>query len=612
MSQTSLNEVDTAIKFFSSVQELKGYFSADLKKGMVVSVLGYHDGHYLGGGYFTYDPDTVTLDTNEDGYLNFSASNNRTWHRINYDLNSITVADFGAIADGKTDCIDAVKKMFKWSKANSPSTGIKFPRGNFYLSKFDVSGEENQFFKVSGPTVQFGHMAETTLILSNKPNGDVSKSEPVFNVKSRYVEIHGIKVEGGCSKEDEPTNTIGFFKNIIPGGQFIRVSCMMFNNVGGRCLDLIDTLDCKIDQFYARYCKDSVVYARWSDQQAGAWDHSTAIELTNFNIQFSNRRPALDLPRCTQSFIYNGWIEHSKYPGDLTNGQWTIEGLAIESSTNPLKLGYCRALIIQKSIHNQSAGLDFSTEGVEEWTLLSEYDRGVTEVSDYGTIIQGSLSYDAVTSQHHLDNRATGKETWFYVGDFNFSDMSSQIHVRVVGTASWNSMNETQNKFELGTPEGVAHIYLQAGNNSTPMVSWYGEGASPVLKVFTEGNTAHCKLYVKIASYTGWSTCLVDTNGRDRYQAGVSFKFRKSFSQIDEKAGQELDAKASQSKVFEQHWLGNKDVGLGYNNNKELLLGGLIYDDKSVPENNAAKNYMNIRVNGKLYSLELNPARKKP
>lgn len=80
----------------------------------------------------------------------------------------------------------------------------------------------------------------------------------------------------------------------------------MFVNVGGRCLDLIDTLDCKTDQFYARYCKDSLVYARWSDQKIGAWDHFTAVELTKFNIQHSNHMPALFLPRCTQSFIYNG------------------------------------------------------------------------------------------------------------------------------------------------------------------------------------------------------------------------------------------------------------------------------------------------------------------
>lgn len=606
MSQVITSDAENIVKYFSCIKDLKEFFSADMKKGMVASVMGYHDGVYQGGGHFTYDPDTITVERDEDGYLNFSASNNRTWRRINYDLNSVTVCDFGAIADGKTDCIDAVKKMFKWSKANAPSTGIRFPRGSFYLSGFDNSSEETQFFKVTGPTVQFGHMAETTLIL------DTTNNDVIFKVKSRYVEINGLKIEGGCLKEDEPSNTTGFFKNIITGGQFARVSCVMFNNVGGRCLDLIDTLDCKIDQFYGRYCKDSIVYARWSDQEAGAWDHSTAIELTNFNIQFSNRRPALDLPRCTQSFIYNGWIEHSKYPGDLTNGQWTIEGLAIESSSNPLKLGYCRALIIQKSIHNESAGFDFSTEGVEEWTLLSEYDRGVTEVSDFGTIIQGSLSYDVITSQHHLDNRKTGEPAWFLIGDFNFSDMSSQIHVRIVGTASWSSMSQTQNKFDLATPEGVAHIYLQAGNGSSPMASWYGEGASPVLKAHIEGNTARCSLYVKIASYTGWCTALVETNGRDRYQAGVSFKFRKKFQECDEQTAKELEEKSLTSNVFEQHWTGNAQVGFGYNNNHELLLSSQVLDANAPIDDSRVKSnkYLNLRVNGELYSIELTPPRK--
>ena len=606
MSHASTNETNSVIRFFPSIEALKNYFSSDLDKGMVASVTGYHDGNYQGGGEFIYDPDTITTDKQEDGYLKLSAENNRTWRRINYDLNAITVCDFGAIADGETDCIDAVNKMFKWTQANSPSTGIRFPRGRFYLSGFDISAKENQLFKVSGPTVQFVHMAETTLIL-HKDHNDM-----IFKVKSRYVEIHGLKVEGGCDKDDEPTNTTGFFKNIIPGGQFLRVSCVMFSYVGGRCLDIIDTLDCKIDQFYGRYCKDAIIYVRWSGQKVGAWDHSTAIELTNFNIQHSNRKPALDLPRCTQSFIYNGWIEHSKYPGDLNNGQWTIEGLTIESTSNPLKLGFCRALIIQKSIHADSAGFDYSTDGIEEWTLLSEYDRGVTEVADHGTIIQGSLSYDVITSQHHLDNRKTGKEAWFYVGDFNFSDMASQIHLKVIGSASWDAMTKTQNSFVRSTPEGVTHIYLQAGNGSKPMASWHGEGASPVTKVFIEGNTVHCKLYVKIASYTGWSTCLVETNGRDRYQAGVSFKFRKSFTELSTAESDAIEAKEASSGVFEQHWVGNKEVGFGYNDNKELILGSTLLDEKSLPEGGrTSKKYINIRVNGELYSLELNAPRVK-
>ncbi len=606
MSRSGIHDTDSVTKYFSSIRALKDYFSQDLDKGMVASVTGYHTGNYQGGGDFIYDPDTITVDRDEDGYFNLSASNNRTWHRINYDLNAVTDCDFGAIADGKTDCIEAVRRMFAWSKIHSPSTGIRFPRGRFYLSGFDVSTAENQFFKVSGPTVQFGHMAETTLILHKEHN------DAIFKVKSRYVEIHGLKIEGGFADEAAPAFATGFFKNIITGGQFIRVSCVTFRYMGGRGLDLIDTLDCKIDQFYGTHCKDSVIYARWSGQKQGAWDHSTAIELTNFNIQYSTRRPALDLPRCTQSFIYNGWIEHSEYPGDLTNGQWTIEGLAIESTSHPLRLGYCRALILQKSIHNESAGLDFSTDGVEEWTLLSEYDRGVTEVSDFGSVVQGSLSYDVITSQHHLDNRKTGKEAWFYVGEFNFSDMSSQIHLRIVGSASWDAVTQTQKTFARSTPEGVAHIYLQAGNGSRSMASWHGEGASPVTKVYVEGSTAHCRLYVRIASYTGWSICLAETNGRDRYQAGVSFKFRKSFTELDQEESDAVEAASASAAAFEQHWVGNKDVGFGYNDNQELILASAMLDERSVPEGGkTAKKYINVRVNGELYSLELSPARVK-
>jgi len=403
-------------------------------------------------------------------------------------------------------------------------------------------------------------------------------------------------------------NNVGFYANTIIGGQFLRVSSMEFRYLGGRALDLIDTLDCKIDQFYSRGCQDSIVYARWSDRQQGAWDHSTAIELSNFNLQGSTKKPVLDLPRCTQSFIRNGWIEHSEFAGDLSNGQWVIEGLAIESTDNPLKLGYCRATIIQKSIHNQSAGFDYSTEGIEPWTLIGEGDRGVLEMSDWGIVAQGSLSYDYISSQYHMDNQGKEAEQWFYVGEFAFSNANSQIHVRIIGTAQFLSQSETQTDFSSRTPEGVANIYLQARNGADSIGSWYGEGSSPVTKVHISGNGARTKLYVKIAGFTAYSIALVDTNGKDRYQAGNCFIFRKSFTACSAEESTRLNAE--KVVAFEQHWIGNKQVGFGYNDNKELLLHGPVFE-KSVQNPDGSwrtRRFLKVRVNGTERSIELHSA----
>jgi amylovoran biosynthesis protein AmsF len=581
--------------------------------GELATVLEYTRGTKSGGGVFVYDAtDSTTVD---DGGLVIVTAGKKRWKRVVLDYNSVTVLDFGAVPDGKTDCIDAVKRMFTWSQRVLPSAGIRFTAGVFSMSTFDISDKEINRFKVTGASVNFGYFPTTTLVFNwdTKPRG-----QHFFKVNARYAELSGFVVKGMSFNPDGSMygngdggtglNNIGFYANTIIGGQFLRVSSMEFRYLGGRALDLIDTLDCKIDQFYARCCQDSIIYARWSDRAAGAWDHSTAIELSNFNLQFGYNKPVLDLPRCTQSFIRNGWIEHSEYAGDLTNGQWVIEGLAIESTQNPLKLGYCRATIIQKSIHNQSAGFDYSTEGIEPWALLAEGDRGMLELSDWGAIIQGSLNYDVITSQHHMDNR-TANDRWFYVGEFNFSDATSQIHVKVVGTAQYLSQGETQTDFSNRTPEGVAHIYLQARDGADSIGSWHSEGSSPVVKVHISGNGARTKLYVKIAAYTGFAIALVETNGKDRYQAGLCFIFRKSYTACSAEESTKLDAE--KVVAFEQHWIGNKDVGFGYNNNKELLLRGTVI--KGQPEEYEAgkwrtRRYLKVRVNGEEWSIPLNSA----
>lgn len=575
--------------------------------GELATVLEYTRGTKAGGGVFLYDATDST--SPDDGGLVIVTAGKKRWKRVVLDYNSVTVLDFGAVPDGKTDCIEAVKRMYTWSQRVLPSAGIRFTGGVFSMSTFDISDKEINRFKVTGAAVNFGYFPTTTLVFNweTKPRG-----LHFFKVQARYAEISGIVVKGMSSDsgDDGGTafNNVGFYANTIIGGQFLRVSSMEFRYLGGRALDLIDTLDCKIDQFYSRGCQDSIVYARWSGRVEGAWDHSTAIELSNFNLQESTKKPVLDLPRCTQSFIRNGWIEHSEFAGDLTNGQWVIEGLAIESTDNPLKLGYCRATIIQKSIHNQSAGFDYSTEGIKPWTLIGEGDRGVLELSDWGIIAQGSLNYDYISSQHHMDNR-TEKNKWFYIGEFNFSDATSQIHVRIVGTAQYNSQSQTQKGYSASTPEGATNIYLQARDGANTIGSWYGEGSSPVVKVHISGNGARTKLYVKIAAFTGFATALVTTNSKDRYKAGLCFIFRKSFTACSAEESATLDA--APIVAFEQHWIGNKDVGFGYNNNKELLLQGTLILGK--PEEYEAgkwrtRRYLKVRVNGEEWSIPLNSA----
>ncbi|MCA1177944.1 MULTISPECIES: hypothetical protein [unclassified Pantoea] len=285
--QNAVNAATGTVVQLKTIDELRA--TEPTSAGEIASVLEYTKGSKMGGGVFVHDATDTTSE--DDGGIVFITAGKKRWKRVIQDYSSVTVLDFGAIADGKTDCIAAVKRMYTWSQRVLPAAGIRFTAGVFSMSTFDISNTEINRFKVSGANVNFGYFPTTTLVFNwdTQPRG-----LHFFKVNARYTEISGIVVKGmsyksgmaGNGDGGSATNSVGFFANIITGGQFLRVSSMEFRYLGGRALDLIDTLDCKIDQFYAYGCQESIVYARWSDREQGAWDHSTAIELSNFNLQY--------------------------------------------------------------------------------------------------------------------------------------------------------------------------------------------------------------------------------------------------------------------------------------------------------------------------------------
>lgn len=97
----------------------------------------------------------------------------------------------------------------------------------------------------------------------------------------------------------------------------------------------------------------------------------------------------------------------------------------------------------------------------------------------------------------------------------------------------------------------------------------------------------------------------METNGRDRYTSGQCFIFRKSFTACDAEESARLDA--APVVAFEQHWTGNKSVGFGYNDNKELLVRGPYFfrDVEYQPGKWKRRHFLKIRVNGTPRSIEL-------
>lgn len=600
MELTTATGGNSAVTTCRTLEELRQTEPAGM--GEIAVVLEYATGYKMGGGVFVFDiTDTTTAD---DHGVNIVTPKGARWKRSLTDYNSLTVMDFGALADGKTDCIDAVKRMWAWSKKYNPEIGIKFPAGKFMMSKFDISTEtkETSKFRVSGETVTFGYLPATTLI-SDKKDGEV-----MFKVKARYTEISSLIIDGEYNKTK---NTKGFYQNIVETGQFVRVSCVMFYNMGGKSISMVDTLDCKIDQWYARDCYDSVVHATWSNNPQGKWDHITAIELSNFNIQRSKEKPAIDLQRSGQSFIWNGWIEHSDDPGTIANGHWTLNGLNIETCKAPLKCNYSRIINLQHNEQNNkdAAGkafvvLDFSETG-ELWEAISEYERGDVRIENHGIRINGSLNYDYLTSPHRMDNRRD-VEKWFYAGEMFLSQNTAQARLRIVGSAAYNSMPVTQIDASALTAEGSADIYVQKIGDKSYIATWAGQGSSPVTRVLLQPGSRNdrTKIYIKIAKYTGYCTPLLETNAFDRYSAGVHFRFDKAYRLATDEEVVVLDAVPNTDGAFHQHWLGSSGVGFGFNNDNELLMRGKVLNNDQF---NASTRHLKVYVNGTAYGLELKP-----
>ncbi|MFC0139958.1 hypothetical protein ACFFJN_07720 [Erwinia mallotivora] len=556
--------------------------------GELAIVLEYNSGTRFGGGIFVYDIDD-THSRDDGGYI-FITHGGKRWKRHLNTLNDLNVVHFGAVGDGRTDCVDAVKRMWEWSRIETDGMrlnediGIRFPAGRFFISSFDIADEfidwDATKFRLAGESVNFGYHNNTFLVSNNDSNY-------MFRVKARYVEITGLAIDGR-SDFDGARNHKGFYENTNPGGQFLRVSGMTFCNMGGRSLSLIDTLDCKIDQWYASNCHETVIHTSWSDQVIGSWDHVTAIELSNFNIQGGRGSHMLWLPRATQCLMWNGWIEHTEFPGNISNGQWTLTALNIEDCPNPLLAHYTR--IVSSQLNLQSGSWIDTSEQGENW--LNQWEMGRTWYENHGVRLEGSLSYDYISSSEFMDNQRQD-EAWFLLGNMHMENWQSNTQIKLIGSSEWYVMRQTQTDFDPGTAEGRADLFLH-NVQGTVSGAWSCIGSSPITRVHLE-NTGNNRvnIYLKINKFTAWVKAFVTTNSPDRFNAGVTFRFDKKYQRIeDQEKINELNNTAVN--CFNQTWIGNRQVGIGYNNDNELLFRGQIDNNQLV-----------IRVNGQRYGIPL-------
>lgn len=303
----------------------------------------------------------TTAQADDGGYV---ASNGGDWHwRREKNIVDLTVLDFGAIPGGVVDCAPAAKKMYDFvngafakslTNSLSPMIGIRFTAGTFYMTPLDMtkygtklwSGSPElpyypsgygaaSHFILRGVDVRFGRSIATRII-SDKSDA------AVFAINHRYFTISGIEWDGqqtiqqdAYNKETNPnglnlpigatgladlpnflSNHQPFFTNECAGGTFANISYFRAANTGEAAIYYKDSLDSKITQIYGSRTGGNVVKVGWTNRMPGNWNHSTAIEITEFNFQYPYA-PAIWIPRHGQGLIRNGWIEHGYIPMDL-------------------------------------------------------------------------------------------------------------------------------------------------------------------------------------------------------------------------------------------------------------------------------------------------------
>lgn len=560
-----------------SVEELRN--TRPLFEGAKIKLKSWHAGFEVGGGEFVGS----FQNAKDDGGVTF-AGQGFHWRRVVEDYNRLTLFDFGAIADGKTDTAPAIKAMYQWSQQAGLQICVQFPAGTFFVTACNFGPDYMRFFRISGAMVNFGYFPATTLVSDGK-------SEFVFEVNTRWVEISNLIFNGNT---DTHPNKQGLFRNICPGGQYFRGSCLRFSRVGGTALSLQDTLDCKIDQWYASRCTGDVIKSGWSGQKQGKWDHSTAIELSNFNAQHCSGGKVLNLPRCGQSIIHNGWIEHCDYPGDISNGQWIVDALSIEDCKNPLIAHNTRLNMRQTSLQSGS-WIDYSAQGDR---LLSIWEMGSTRVESYGVAIDGSLNYNYITSRWRLENN-TNQQTWFELGSLYSPDVGDAWEIEIFGQAQFSNGTNSQSLMNVvndKTTGGRAVIHVQRKKGKSE-ASWSAEGSCPVVEVrYVAPHDTDVRIFVKLAGWTPAAVVLVKSTGKTRFDTGRCARVNAKMVKASPPGG---DGSQKAPQRFSLH---NGKAGIGANEEGDLLLASRALSDDQVDTRKPA-GFVSVVINGERVAM---------
>ncbi len=501
------------------------------KTNQKVEVKGYINGSIKGGGKFYYVNDSTTTD---DGGTFFRVNTSGGWKRSTPGIEDLNITHFGAACDGVTNDADAIVRMHTWSLAQGSTfgPGVILPPGRTAVDVIDLGTTEIPAFKIRGPERAMGHLVSATLVPFSK-----TQTANMFTFCARRMEVSNLRLHG--------TGTVQpFFKNTVTRGAFVRVHSIRADGIGGRAFELVDTIDTKFDQFYSYNGKAAFLVVTWSNLSPGAWDHPTAIELSNFNVNSHTGEYAVQAIRAGQSLMSNGWFDSNERAFDISQGDWALYNITQENSTVASATKYAKITEVNCRFE-QGAGLDSTLSGytqsmdlinggsgnIPNW-VTNGYDQGTIVLRPSGSKIDGGLSTEFDYSNLVMTN-TTGQAQWVQVGRIAQQGQGRSFKMRILGTNGWDSTGSSLNRPDsTNFGGGEANIFVESKipnsqNTGVGEVHWFGSGSSPITDVKYLHNYNYTTVYVKMAAFCLSAAVFVETNGTSRLQTGNPFWFRQ-------------------------------------------------------------------------------------
>lgn len=569
-----------------------------------ISLASYTKGTHTGGGFFYWVNDILLAD---DGGTFFRVNSSGGWKR-DKDPCDLTVDDFGAVPDGVTDVIPAIQRMHAWAVQASAalniaatySFGVVLGTGCYAGSSMDLGDTEINAFKLRGPEVNYGVIPRTVL----KPL-NATTTTPMFAFRARRMEISNICWNGASTVQP-------FVLNRVTRGSYSRIHSIVALNTGGRVFQVKDCIDTKLDQVYSYNGRAAFFVATWSNENPGAWNHSTAIELSNFNFTSHTGEMVFQAIRATQSMMYNGWFDRNENPFDISQGQWTLDNVTMENSTNPAAAKYGK-LIEVSTRWDQGAGLSFDASGydpsmdnggsIPSW-VTNAYDQGRMRLDKDGTLFKCGVAMDFEWANNLIDNSTTNADTWYTVGQVILPRLGDSLYLEIVGAANWDSATGTFDRpggTAFGSGRAVIGLEMKQPNNQTTTsveAHWYGEANSPIRAVKLVHTWQTLTVYVLMRQYAKYGAVFMKTTGRPRIQTGNPMYFRPDLT-----ATPDINAVANILDVPAK-WAVNKgdygSNGLGVD-----LEGGNLVMYQSNKTSQFASEFMMVMHNGQQKYVQL-------